>query len=77
MFIRISIVVSTNYKDLVVGLDIYRLTGKIIFIRLPALQSKKIWIVPVSTQAKDSFIVIGRGPTLRDITTSDEAVYIT
>lgn len=77
MFIRISIAVSTNYKDLVVGLDIYRLIGKIIFIRLPALQSKKIWIVPVSTQAKDSFIAIGRGPILRDITASDEAVYVT
>lgn len=49
MFIRISIVVSTDYKDPVVGLDIYRLTGKIIFIGLPVLQSKKIWIVPVST----------------------------
>lgn len=37
MFIRISVAVSTNYKDLVVGLDIYRLIGKIIFIGLPAL----------------------------------------
>lgn len=37
MFIRISIAVSTNYKDLVVGLDIYRLIDKKMFIGLPAL----------------------------------------
>lgn len=77
MFIRISVAVSTDYKDPVVGLDIYRLTGKMIFIGLPALQSKKIWIVPVSTQAKDSFTAIGRGPALRDMTAGDEAVHVT
>lgn len=77
MFIRISIAVSTNYKDLVVGLDIYRLIGKKIFIGLPALQSKKIWIVLVLSKAKDSFTAIGRGLALRDIAASNEAVYIT
>lgn len=29
------------------------------------------------SKAKDSFTVIGRGPALRDIAASNEAVYIT
>lgn len=75
LFIYINLVATTGYKDPVLELYLYKLIGKKIIVGLLGLNTKKIWIVPVSLDTDKTFSAIGRVNT-EDLATSDKIIYV-
>lgn len=75
LFIRINLVATTGYKDLVLELYLYKLIGKKIIVGLLGLNTKKIWIVLVSLDTDKTFSTIGRIKA-EALATGDKIIYV-